>query len=401
MQYTEESEHDWQEWELKSYASGPKKIGSTLDTDGKRQQRGSKLNEELPERLLGKLFSEPGVNFASAVVGNLACNIVKALFDGFERQNVSQTNGDKPDSGGAVNEEKAESKVVDVLCTQQCRGLIAESIQTLVTTAVSVYIEKTKDVNFYDDMVAGITNPSHKDPMKDLLITVCNGAIETLVKTSHNVMFAKNLGQQSPGQKQWAVEELTDNPYVQSQLSLCNPALCISRSIQCQGRIESVDAHVCDSSSSIERGNMSVPVISKRSMESMEGILQDSEIKGFGEKPQGDHSGVQSFIDGVSKTLAIPSNHRLVVDVAGTMTSEAVRSFVDVIFSTVSSNLHDKLRRGRGIVKLGTPQQEGDNQALQCQTKYKEIAIKAFILASICLAICLHMLTGVHIIEKV
>lgn len=376
-QYTE----DWQELGFKS----SRRVGSTVEIEGRRHQKGSKQQEELPERLLGKLFSEPGVNFASAVVGSVACNIVKALFDGFESQHVSQTRNDRPDSCGDVNKGKStESVVVDVLCTKQCRGLIAESIQTLVTTAVSVYIEKTKDINFYHDMVAGIINPAHKDPMKDLLTSVCNGAIETLVKTSHHVMFAKASGvpranerlEEYPEEGRWAAEESPNEQGVQSQLSLFNP--CISQSVQHEGMIDA-----CSSLSS-------EPMALKRGMK---GPLQGSKETASCEMPQRGNEGVHSLIDEVSKTLAIPSNRKLVVDVAGTMTSEAVRSFVNVIISTVSSNL----RRS----KLGAWMQEGDGGALQCQSKYKETAIKSFVLASICLAICLHMLSGIHLWEKI
>eukprot|EP00250_Pteridium_aquilinum_P015969 c22865_g1_i1 orf=309-1832(-) len=410
VQCIEESERAWRELEVKSCASGSRRDGPTIDTDGRRQQqRESKPPEELPERLLGKIFSEPGVNFASAVVGNMACNIVKALFDAFESQTITGTNGGKPNVSETAEKEKAAiSKVVDVLCTQQCRGLITECIQTLVSTTVSVYVDKTKDVNFYDDMVAGITNPSHKDPMKDLLTTVCNGAIETLVKSSHNVMFASKSGQpESDGrhqnfqQEQWAVEEISDGPHVQSQLSVCTPALSISRKIKGEGMIMSADDHASTSSSNSEGCEVSAPMILEPNME---GILQDPERQIVGEtsqRPRRDSIGVQSFIDGVSKTLAIPSNHKLVVDVAGTMTSEAVRSFVDVVVSTVSSNLHDKMKRGWGRMRHGASEQDGNSQALQCQARHKDMAIKSFFLASICLAICLHMLTGVYIRAQV
>lgn len=416
------SERQWQEWEVKKYPSGTKRVGRSLDEDG-RGQRESNPPEDLPDRLLGKLFSEPGVGFASAVAGTLACSFVKALFDGLQYQGLPHTPGTAPSSLGdkksldvqpstantAQEKRHGSSKIIDVICTQQCRGLIAECIQTLVGTAVSVYIDKTKDVNFYDDMVAGITNPSHKDPMKDLLASVCNGAVETLVKTSHNVIFAKKSGQPGsntkyhyPQQERWGVEVFSEGPFpVQSHLNLHTTSPSMSTEIHCQEIIQSVTDHACTSSGSLEMCEVNAPLILKASKDC---ILQDSEreiVSGTPQKAQGDNSGVQSFIDGISKTLAIPSNHKLVVDVAGTMSSEAVRSFVDVVMSTVSSHFHDKLSRGWGRGKSGVSEQLGDKQALQLGEKSRDVAIKAFLLATICLAICLHMLTGIRIIESV
>ncbi|MCO5556143.1 hypothetical protein L7F22_009687 [Adiantum nelumboides] len=323
------------------YNSGPKVTSPSMYFDKSRQQSQSKPSEELPERLLGKLFSERGVNFATAVVGNAACNIVKALFDGFEKQSINSSGEGKDTS----------TKLIDVLCTQQSKELINECIQTLASTAVAVYIDKTKDVNFYEDIVAGITNPIHKDPMKDLLITVCNGAVETLVKSSHGVMFGKELGQP------------------ESQIN---------------------DGNIPTSLGSVKDTLV-------RSRPHVESIAQESKTQTQARKPQQGASGIHNFIEGVSKTLAVPSNHRLLVDVAGTMTSEAVRSFVDVIVSTISSNMHGKMERGWKRVKGGALEQVN---IIQAPALYKDVAVKAFFLASICLAICLHMLTGIHI-EKV
>ncbi|ONK74576.1 uncharacterized protein A4U43_C03F7910 [Asparagus officinalis] len=49
------------------------------------------------------------------------------------------------------------------------------------------------DVNTYDELFAGITNPKHEVKVKELLVTVCNGAVETLIKTSHQVLMKPSL----------------------------------------------------------------------------------------------------------------------------------------------------------------------------------------------------------------
>ncbi|KAG2329493.1 hypothetical protein Bca4012_020946 [Brassica carinata] len=122
------------------------------------------------DRVMDNLFTKFGSGFASAIVGSFARNLVLALC-----------------SSG----EYSDSKLIDVVCSDDVRKLIGDCVQRFVTTAVSVYLDKTTEVNVFNDLFAGLTNPKHERKVKQTLVTVCNGAVETFVRTSKLTVGSK------------------------------------------------------------------------------------------------------------------------------------------------------------------------------------------------------------------
>ncbi|CAG7865024.1 unnamed protein product [Brassica rapa] len=113
--------------------------------------------------VIDKLFTKSGSGFASAVVGSFARNLVVALFS---------------------SREFSDSKLLDAVCSDDGRKLIGVCVQRFVSTAVSVYLDKTTKVNVFNDLFVGLTNPKHEHKVKQTLLTVCNGAVETFVRES-------------------------------------------------------------------------------------------------------------------------------------------------------------------------------------------------------------------------
>ena len=110
-----------------------------------------------------------GSGFVSALVGSFAKNLVLGLYS---------------------NEK--DSDCVSLFCDEKCREILADCIQRFTSTAVSVYLDKTMDINAYDQIFQGLTNPKHQDSVKDVLVSVCNGALQTLVETSHEVVTSRS-----------------------------------------------------------------------------------------------------------------------------------------------------------------------------------------------------------------
>ncbi|XP_038882255.1 protein PHLOEM PROTEIN 2-LIKE A10-like [Benincasa hispida] len=147
---------------------------------------GGKENENekssnFTDRIMEKLCSESGCGFVSVVVGSFARNLVMALMEASK--------------SGSSSLERWMGVVV---CDGKSRELIGELIRMFVSSAVSVYLEKTMEINTFDQIFSGLTNPKHEKEMRELLVCLSNGAVKTLIKTSHQVLLS--------GHGNWAME---------------------------------------------------------------------------------------------------------------------------------------------------------------------------------------------------
>ncbi|QHO40612.1 Protein PHLOEM PROTEIN 2-LIKE [Arachis hypogaea] len=198
----------------------------------------------LADRVLNKMLTPSGSGFVSVVVGSFARNLVLGFYSGGTGLNSRNENGVSGADGSSSN-----------------------GVQ------VPNWVNVTMHINTYDDFFSGLTNPNHETKVKNMLVTVCNNAMETLIKTSHQVLR---------------------NP---------NPSFREDTSVT-PSRIEALGVETSFVESKPE---------------------SDSDDENENES---------SWISRVSSTLAVPSNRKLVLDVTGTVTFETVRSVMEFLLQT-------------------------------------------------------------------
>ncbi|KAE8679912.1 Protein PHLOEM PROTEIN 2-LIKE A10 [Hibiscus syriacus] len=236
--------------------------GYKLESGNENEFKMGSENPSFTDKVLDRVFSNAGTGFVSVVVGSFARNLVLGFYS----------------SGGEMEQLNGNDESSDVpqwvsllLYDEKCKELIADCIQRFVSTAVAVYLDKTMDINTYDEIFAGMTNPKHEKHVKDTLVSICNGAVATLVSTSHQVLTSPNSKSGSS-------------------------CLVLDRSVDAGGMRDGFEKEL--SLKGMERGS------------SFDGIQNNG------------------WIDKVSSSWAVPGNRKFVLDVTGRVTFETLRSVV-------------------------------------------------------------------------
>ncbi len=350
---------------------------------------GEGVGNGLVDRLLNKLFSEAGKGFASVVVASATRSLVVSVMEQFNllRNSTNQS---------ANRDERADvlSFLMDFASSTKNRVLIMDCIQTFVATAVSVYLDRTKDVNIFDDMIAGIVKPEHQGPVTELLTSVCSSSIETLVRTSQEVLafggksthpLNENLANQAQHPASSLIRPLKQEEKILHMSGVFPSALDEnSASSSTTGRDPDKATFVHRQGQHLSNNNKPLVVIPTA-------FLNDGHQKR-------DEAAFMSGIDALSRVLAVPSNRKLIMEVAGTMTSEGVRSFIEVLIGRFTASFHGKKTKEEEPMKKEEREMAkrsviGD-KLQQVGDLTKAAVDKSVVAITMCFVICLHSVVG-------
>ncbi|XP_057947832.1 protein PHLOEM PROTEIN 2-LIKE A10-like [Malania oleifera] len=289
---------------------GGYQLGAANSIDGRTDNSG------FTDKVFNKFFTTAGSGFASVVVGSFARNLVMAFYaDG---------------AMGIDLESTSVQRWLTLLCSDKCRALIGDCVQMFVSTAVTVYLNKTMDINTYDEIFKGLTNPNHEERVKDMLVSVCSGTVETLVKTSHEVLTSPSSNS---------------------------------------------DAGLTYSYSAIDHS----PDLKKVEEELCEKETFSNELKAEEKFDEYTDSG---WIGKMMSNLAVPSYRRFVLDLTGRVTFETVRSFLEFFLEKSLDGLKRSVSAVHGAVvdrSVGA---------------VRYVTAKFSVIVSLFLSLCLHLLGG-------
>lgn len=341
----------------------------------------------IAERVMDMLFTPAGTGFVSVVAGNFSRNLVLSFLENYRALNNNNNNNNNNLGTGVHSSPNLSSEnsnlgapvgsgFVDVLCRSDTRVLIAECIRNFVSTAVGMYLDKTMNINVYDEICSSLTNPKHEAQMKGILISVLNGAVETLVKTSHDVLTNGSSSRNAGMLQTKFIHEggggLT-NGSCSKTIGMLQNTCNRENEIELSDCVEETEAI-----SSAPQKTLA-PQMTPRD--------QQQTVMDSTNADPGLSTTYHSWVDRISDTLAIPSNQKLFIEVSGRMTFEAIRSFCEFMLCKFSNFCF------RTLPAMGHEASDGILEFM------RYVGAKSIVIATLCLAICLHGLTGVRVLE--
>eukprot|EP00270_Netrium_digitus_P004167 TRINITY_DN1506_c0_g1_i1.p1 TRINITY_DN1506_c0_g1~~TRINITY_DN1506_c0_g1_i1.p1 ORF type:complete len:575 (-),score=138.87 TRINITY_DN1506_c0_g1_i1:317-2041(-) len=371
-------------------------------------------HSDLPERLLDKVFSDAGRSFAACVVASAARSLVCAYFDASfqyaqQRPEVAlssqpsiargQADGQQPAGVGAGSWQLL---CLELATSPRGKSLLADCVSVFTATAVEAFLHQTQGENMWDDLISSMTRADYQEPVTGLLKAVSGQAVESLVRTSHEVMMRGSDGGES------AMAKIDHSGHREAGGGAGDGGDGSQPSNTIHALPGSSDKAALGTLRKDHPGNMVVGASSSPSASHSHQMVPQV-TRGEGAK----RIMVQLFTD--------PQVHRLLLGMAGTMTSEGVKSFLKVCMEELrglgssspacSSDRSSAGGIGRsdgrrssagksGAVADGKAHREEGSSSTGLGIGLRSIASRALTAASVFIAIGLHTMVGPQILQQ-
>lgn len=167
----------FQWWSRCAQGSNPDRNGKRSDSEEGGGADPSNTAKGFVETVLDRIFSEEGANVVSVVLGKVAADAVKALAD----PRTEQGTGRK--EAGEGNAEAC----MRLMASEKGRKVLSEVVTTFTISAVSVYMQRTSHLNYFDRLADAISTPAHKEVVRELAGTVCRESVAAFVRTNREI----------------------------------------------------------------------------------------------------------------------------------------------------------------------------------------------------------------------
>mmetsp|Transcript_34816 Transcript_34816/g.98714 ORF Transcript_34816/g.98714 Transcript_34816/m.98714 type:complete len:435 (+) Transcript_34816:281-1585(+) len=270
---------------------------------------GTPVEKSTADKFLELLFSERGHSLVSVAIRMAVDRSVKAVSEVVEEQASRQIDAEDSTEPKPDRVTQATQAVLTLITDPGGKEALSSFISNCVSTAVGTYVEKTIDHNFYQDMMASVATPSNREAVEKISAHVTREAVDAFITLS-------SASRSRAGGSALHGKDLLE----------------VSRAL-----VYDDDGNPCTETPAVGNATSLRPAAPNTQARSMP-----------------DYSTVQQILQAVASS----DGRQLVSEVAGSVTSEAVRSTIFSLLEAVG------LRSKPHLNGTSKPLQESDHREL-------------------------------------
>lgn len=227
----------------------------------------------LVESVLDRLLSESGSSVISVILGKIAADAISTI--------CSHTLNHSEGKDGIEGPGEA---CLRLLTSERGRNVLSNMVTSFTISAVSVYLQKTSHLNYFDRMADAMSTPLHKEVVRELAGTMCREGVTAFVRTSR-----ETTGFDTP----------------------CGPCTP-ERTPRARRRLDDTDLTVGGD----RRSKIDIPAVEGKNTARRDAAIME------------ETNGEMRYLNVFKTAIQEPQIRTMICEVAGTVSAEATRSFI-------------------------------------------------------------------------